>query len=108
MITGYDSGDINDLRVKLIDFGMSKHTKHGNKKINLNTYCGTIAFMAPEVLEGKNYDQSCDTWSIGVIAYAILAGDLPFKGSDAKMQKNIVTCNYDFDDMAWQFISREA
>ena len=55
MITGAKTGNINDLRVKLIDFGMSKHTKHGNKKIDLNTYCGTIHFMAPEVIEDTNY-----------------------------------------------------
>ena len=85
MITGSQTGNINDLRVKLIDFGMSKHTKQGKKKIDLNTYCGTIHFMAPEVIEGLNYDQSCDTWSIGVITYAILRGRLPFIGTDIQV-----------------------
>jgi serine/threonine protein kinase len=41
----------NDVRIKMIDFGMSKLTGKGNK-INLSTYCGTIDFIAPEVLEG--------------------------------------------------------
>lgn len=42
LLVGIDS---EDLRVKIIDFGTAKST--GNKKINLNTYCGTIDFIAP-------------------------------------------------------------
>ena len=57
---------------------MSKLTKKGNKKIDLDTYCGTIDFMAPEVLLNQNYDLSCDIWSIGVIAFVMLSGYLPF------------------------------
>jgi serine/threonine protein kinase len=57
---------------------MSKLTKFGNKKKNLSTYCGTIDFMAPEVLLNENYDISCDIWSIGVIAFVMLSGYLPF------------------------------
>ena len=102
MIIGSETKNINDLRVKLIDFGMSKHTKHGNKKIDLNTYCGTIHFMAPEVLEGKTYDQTCDIWSIGVIAYMCLAGMPPFKGkNDVAIHKAIITNDYDFDENIW-------
>ena len=48
MIVGYDSGDLSDLRVKLIDFGMAKLVSP-KRKIDLNTYCGTIDFIAPEV-----------------------------------------------------------
>jgi len=72
----------NDLRVKLIDFGMSKLTGQGNKKINLSTYCGTIDFIAPEIFEGTGYDKMCDIWSIGVIAYFMLSGMPPFEGKD--------------------------
>ena len=43
-----ESKNIKDLRVKLIDFGMSKLIR-SSKKINLSTYCGTIDFIAPEV-----------------------------------------------------------
>lgn len=60
---------------------MSKLTR-GKKKINLKTYCGTIDFIAPEILEGLNYDNSCDWWSVGVIAYILISGTLPFIGKD--------------------------
>ena len=80
MIVGYDSGDLSDLRVKLIDFGMAKLVSP-KRKIDLNTYCGTIDFIAPEVLDEKmNYDEKCDIWSIGVIAFFLLSGRPPFYG----------------------------
>mmetsp|Transcript_39304 Transcript_39304/g.60029 ORF Transcript_39304/g.60029 Transcript_39304/m.60029 type:complete len:212 (+) Transcript_39304:705-1340(+) len=109
LIMGYDTGEPSDLRVKLIDFGMSKFTKKGNKKINLNTYCGTIDFIAPEVFEGTSYNLSCDIWSIGVIAYFMLAGKPPFIGKDEQqIQQKIITCNYNYDDPVWNDISPTA
>lgn len=103
MVLGTESGSLNDLRVKLIDFGMSKHTQTG-KKIDLSTYCGTINFMAPEVLDEQgSYDQSCDIWSLGVMAYALVAGELPFKGkNDLQIKKAILSCDYDFDAPVWE------
>ena len=96
------------IRIKIIDFGMSKLTR-GKKKINLKTYCGTIDFIAPEILEGKQYDKSCDWWSAGVIAYILLSGLLPFKGQDdAFIANNIITCNYGFEEKIWENISKEA
>ena len=41
--------------------------------------------MAPEILfmeEDGTYDKACDLWSIGVLAYFLLIGNLPFKGHD--------------------------
>jgi serine/threonine protein kinase len=102
MLMGQD--DVNskkELRVKLIDFGMSKLT-FGSKKINLNTYCGTIDFISPEVLEGKTYNEMTDNWSCGVIAYFMLSGMPPFAGrTDKEIERNIITCNYHFESPVW-------
>lgn len=68
----------DDLRVKIIDFGMSKKVPEGEI---LWDYCGTVDFIAPEVFGGK-YDARCDLWSVGVIAYWILSGSPPFNGKD--------------------------
>ena len=100
---GYESGELADLRIKLIDFGMSKIINPSNKKLNLNTYCGTIDYIAPEVFEGTGYDKKCDIWSIGVIAYFLLSGKPPFMGKDElEVQNLITTCNYSFDDKVWE------
>lgn len=109
MVIGHDTGNINDLRIKLIDFGMSKFTKEDTKTINLNTFCGTLDFMAPEVITGKGYNNKCDLWSIGVIAYNMLAGFTPFIGKDMKqIQTKILTNHWDFDEPIWIDISKEA
>lgn len=108
MLTSEDSDEEKDLRVKLIDFGMSKLTQ-GNKKINLSTYCGTIDFISPEVLEGKTYNEMADTWSCGVIAYFMLSGMPPFPGKTEKeIETNIITCNYHFEAPVWKNISADA
>ena len=106
MIEGIDSDKIEDIRVKLIDFGVSKYTNNEGQKIDLSTYCGTLTFMAPEVVQGNSYDISCDLWSVGVIAYFILGGTPPFMGKDEHdLIKRIATCNYSFSDEVWESVS---
>lgn len=60
-------------RIKLIDFGLSSRLPPKDKK-KLTAQIGTFDTMAPEVLEGKGYDQQVDMWSVGVVAYMLLAG----------------------------------
>jgi len=43
-----------------------------------NTYCGTLDYASPEVLERKDYGLSVDVWSIGILAYEMLMGKAPF------------------------------
>ena len=79
----------------MIDFGMSKFSNGG--KINLQTYCGTIEYMAPEVIQGVNYGSKCDIWSVGVMTYSMLSGTLPFTGKDEiDMSRKINKCAYSF------------
>ena len=75
----------------------------------MNTYAGTIDFMAPEILERNQYDQQCDLWSLGVIAFICMSGALPFSSSnEVRTHANIVTCNYEFKSNEWEGISSDA
>lgn len=60
--------------IKIIDFGLAKYLGGDN---TLKSKVGTPYYVAPEVLEG-NYDNRCDIWSVGVIAYTLLCGYPPF------------------------------
>lgn len=50
---------------------------------NLKEQVGTIMYMAPEVVKKNPYCTKSDCWSIGIIAYALLTGELPFRLKDA-------------------------
>lgn len=58
--------------IRLIDFGFS------TDNCMMSTCCGSIPYCAPEVLLGNKYTQAADIWSIGVILYAFIEGNLPF------------------------------
>ncbi|ORM41477.1 Myosin light chain kinase A [Babesia sp. Xinjiang] len=61
--------------IKLTDFGLS--TLCGPNEL-LTQPCGTLAYVAPEVLTLQGYNQKADVWSVGVIMYLLLRGRLPF------------------------------
>ncbi|KAG8583128.1 hypothetical protein GDO81_008290 [Engystomops pustulosus] len=68
--------------IKVTDFGLSKEAiEHENRAYS---FCGTIEYMAPEVVNRKGHTQSADWWSFGVLMFEMLTGTLPFQGKDRK------------------------
>ena len=62
--------------VKLADFGLSKVCV--SKKSIAYSLCGTAEYVAPEIIQGKGYNQSADWFSFGSLAYDMLTGHPPF------------------------------
>ena len=84
--------------IKIMDFGLSKIL--GKKEKSTDGF-GTLTFVSPEVLIRKPYNKEVDIWSLGVILYLMLSGDLPFDDPDddeQKIAKSIVYKEVEFPE----------
>ncbi|KAK6455842.1 kinase-like domain-containing protein [Scheffersomyces xylosifermentans] len=84
--------------VKITDFGLAKFSDNSTF---MKTFCGTLAYVAPEVITGKyessqgdsskrNYSSLVDIWSLGCLVYVLLTSHLPFNGkTQAQMFQKI-------------------
>lgn len=66
----------------LTDFGLSKVATDSDA--SCRTFLGTPEYMAPEILEGLEYDYAVDWWSLGAVCYDLLTGNPPYPGDDHK------------------------
>ncbi|CAD8085161.1 unnamed protein product [Paramecium sonneborni] len=69
--------------IKIADFGWSNINNHQR-----TTYCGTLDYLAPEMILECGHDEKIDNWSLGVLIYELLTGKAPFApSSQIKDQK---------------------
>ena len=71
----------NEGHVKLTDFGLAKRQDPNSEK-RTNSLVGSIDYMAPEILEAKGHGKTADWWSVGVLMFEMLTGQLPFRGKN--------------------------
>ncbi|ORY77263.1 kinase-like domain-containing protein [Leucosporidium creatinivorum] len=64
-----------DGELKIGDFGWSVHAP-GNRR---TTLCGTLDYLPPEMVEGKDHSEKVDLWALGVLTYEFLIGVPPFE-----------------------------
>uniref|UniRef100_A0AAY5F1F5 Ribosomal protein S6 kinase n=1 Tax=Electrophorus electricus TaxID=8005 RepID=A0AAY5F1F5_ELEEL len=100
--------------IKVIDFGFAR-LKPPDDQL-LKTPCFTLQYAAPEILTYDGYDESCDLWSLGVILYTMLSGQVPFqcqeksltRTSAEEIMKKIKQGDFSFQGEAWKNVSQQA
>jgi eukaryotic-like serine/threonine-protein kinase len=95
MLTAGGAGHGGDVSAKLLDFGLAKLAGHGARPALVasasaptevepatapGTLVGTLQYMAPEQLEGKEVDARTDVWALGAILYEMVTGRRAFAG----------------------------
>jgi serine/threonine protein kinase len=66
-------------RLKLIDFAFAHKSQ---KPCKVDTFCGTPSYMAPEIfIKEPHCPKRADIWALGVLAYKLVAGELPWSGN---------------------------
>ncbi|XP_041927727.1 ribosomal protein S6 kinase alpha-5 isoform X3 [Alosa sapidissima] len=107
-----DDGEHSE--IKVIDFGFARLKPPDNQL--LKTPCFTLQYAAPEILTYDGYDESCDLWSLGVILYTMLSGQVPFQcqekslthTSAEEIMRKIKQGDFSFEGEAWKSVSQQA
>ena len=94
--------------LKLVDFGLSNKLFARIDHLEQKTIVGTPDYMAPETAQG-GHGPMCDLWSVGVIMYAMLSGQLPFTAeTPADTLERARTGTYSVSSETWQRTSPQA
>jgi serine/threonine protein kinase len=68
-----------DGRIKLADFGWSNFFNPDRTRM---TYCGTLDYLAPEMINQQGHSTNLDLWNLGVLLFELLTGSAPFQASN--------------------------
>lgn len=95
----------NLTNIKLIDFGLASQF---TSETPMEEMLGSLFYIAPEVIK-NSYNEKCDIWSIGVITYILVLGELPYFGLDEEdLKSKILENNINYSESTWENISEDA
>ncbi|MEM1418408.1 MAG: serine/threonine-protein kinase, partial [Myxococcota bacterium] len=88
------------VRVKLLDFGIARDLSDAGKKTATGVAVGSPAYMSPEqAAKPKTAGPQTDVWSVGVMLYELLAGELPYDG-DSPTAVIVAVCTENHEPLA--------
>lgn len=79
--------------LKICDFGWCVESETPRE-----TFCGTLEYMAPEMIANGAHNHTLDVWCLGVLLYELIHGYAPFTGNQKKISKKIIECKIKFKD----------
>ncbi|KAF9046378.1 other/AUR protein kinase [Panaeolus papilionaceus] len=84
--------------LKIGDFGWSVHAPGNRRK----TMCGTLDYLPPEMVEGREHNEKVDHWALGVLTYEFVIGKAPFEEGSQKTYRRIARVDLRFDQVNFQ------
>ncbi|XP_070688144.1 serine/threonine-protein kinase 33 [Pempheris klunzingeri] len=104
-----DEDDNGRINIKVTDFGLSVQTGGVGIENIMTEACGTLIYMAPEMMSGRGYSQWCDMWSVGVVMYMLLCGEPPFVSkTKTDLLEEIMKQEIRFTQPTWTTVSDAA
>jgi len=99
---------VSNTDIKISDFGLAKISKDFPRRLpRSHSICGSDFYLAPEVIKQEEYGREIDIWSVGVIAYVVLSGSLPFFHNVLhKLYRQIVERDLSFPETAWKSVAK--
>jgi serine/threonine protein kinase len=98
--------DEEGTKVKLAGFGLSKILR---KEVHLTEMLTHSYYSPPQVINDEVYTMAADMWGVGIVAYIMLSGTIPFDGdSDKKVRDAILECKLNFPRKHFASISASA
>jgi len=99
---------VSNTDIKISDFGLAKVSKDYPRRLpRSHSICGSDFYLAPEVIKQEEYGREIDIWSVGVVAYVILSGSLPFFHNVLhKLYRQIVERDLSFPEQAWKSVAK--
>ncbi|KAG0225901.1 spindle assembly checkpoint kinase [Actinomortierella wolfii] len=76
--------------LKISDFGWSVHSLNKRRE----TLCGTLDYLAPEMVESRSHTSAVDLWSVGVLCYEFLVGSPPFEDTRSGTYERIAKVDF--------------
>lgn len=85
--------DSQNGKIKLIDFDTCKSKKETENSFAMWTKTGTLNYEAPEIFLNTTYSEKVDIWAVGILAYELLTGKLPFYSQYSNKTIKLIICS---------------